>query len=469
MKQVTTLILVSVVLAVFLGFVLGSPLLTFLSADTDTEAFCKTGWGDEGGGQYPDPDTPTDRNKKGELTDEEIMYLSWTMDGVSEDLGIAGRLRDCGPESFAGEEGTVYVRYAFVTDDNRYIRQDDFPEGVIVVGSWTGAALPTLFPARTIAIDGITWEVGGKEVGIADGSVLAVELQIRAGFSAWMTIARDEVRLIYAIPDVTRGADTFEVGETGWFSWSIPFVELDGAPAYYLTLTDENTGASLGGWDQRPLTAKNGRAEFQVTPDLFSTSPDAANRVRARIYSPIFLADLSDVTVIDDKDLGPRVTSVEFNAPEFREGDRVEITYSASPNPTTGSPIVRYHVLAHIGGDIAYDQDTTSTSVSFIADRTGILEVEVVAYDEASRPSPVYEVEATVGNVIVLCEVNPNLAECRDIIPGIPWALVAAVAVFAIGLLVMLPQLKNPRVFLIALLMLALVAAGVYFVVGGAI
>lgn len=151
MKQVTTLILVSVVLAVFLGFVLGSPALVLLPADTDTQSYCVGNT--RGGGQFPDPDTPTDRSKYGELANEEILYLSWSMDGTSSPLTVAGTWEGCA----LSLDHWVDASYQFQINDEPAV-QDDFPEGGITIRtSLFSGGLEQNLLARTIRIDGISY------------------------------------------------------------------------------------------------------------------------------------------------------------------------------------------------------------------------------------------------------------------------------------------------------------------------
>jgi len=470
MKQVTTLLIVSVVLAVFLGFVLGNPLLVILNAETDTKSYCDTGDTDYyGAGQYPDD----------ELLSTDKVWLSWVSDGTGVPFSVAGKYKRCAGAWYANSYGNRYVFSLDVGDGFKGFAQDDFPNGFIAPpnadqgllikgeGGWSRGV-----DAREIRLDGTTVRFldDSDPASIVDGAVLRVQLQVKYQhlFQAetWGTIAQDEATLRYGIPTLTRGAELYEVGETWEFRWSgLPFTETeDGTTAYYMTVTDLNTNAPLAGWDRRPLDATSGIASGIVTAGMFKLQ--GANAIRAEVYSPVFRASVTDSSVIDDKDLAPTLDTLEWNQPEFREGDTITVTYSATPNPSTGKAITRYHVLINIDGAILFDQDTTGTSVSVSASRTGNVYGEVRAYDEDGRPSATRQIQATVGNVIDICEVKPDLPQCVG--QGSGWvAIVAALAVFVLGLLLILPKAGNPRVFLIALLMLAGVAAGVYFLVGG--
>lgn len=388
-----------------------------LTYEPDTQSYCIDN-NIYGGGGFPD--VPGQTVKRGELFDGSSYYYSWALDGTSGSIAIQGSWAKVCPGNLNQFfDSPTKLRYFFTINNGKGfvpMKQDDFPGGFIELAN----PGPGNLQARTVHIDGISFMTPGQdgkdvEVGINDGAIMRVELQ--AGYTPlfgscceWKLIAKDETQLLSALADVTRGADQYEVGQTGRFTWQIPVATVDGVAAYYLSVINENDLSAVGGWDRRPLTTLTGAADFEVTSGLFV--PGQANRVRARLYSQVFQADVTDVTVIDDLELAPKVTSVSFNAKEFREGDQVVVTYTATPNPTSKSPIVRYHILAHIGGFEAYDQDTTSTQVSFIASRTGILYAEVTAYDEEGRPSPVFEVAATVGNVIVDCEVHPELAQC---------------------------------------------------------
>jgi hypothetical protein len=432
-------------LAFSLGFLVGSPLLHLdVPYDPDTQTvgefydLCF-------GGSFLDPSIPADSRKIGEIASRDVTYLSWVVDGTSLPVSVSATSWKC-----RAGLGTTPVahRYQFdirngLASSYQTMHQDDFADGYIqIAGGEFYRTQPSPVSVREVSIDGTTYENDkGDEITIESGAVLRITFVVGirqlGGIGAccdWFGVAYDEVRLISGIPHVQRGADQYEVGETGQFRWEIPFVEtIGGGSAYYLTLTDENTGRALEGWDRKPLAAKDGVATFSVTADLFSTAAGARNAVRARIHSPLFLADVEDVTVIDDKDLAPRVLAVDLNQREYREGDPITLTISAAPNPVTREAIVRYHVLLHIGGDILYDEDTSSSTVSAIASRTGILEGEVVAYDASSRPSPIFEVQATVGNVVADCERYPSLPQCGPLED--PTQLVVVIVFAVIGLI----------------------------------
>lgn len=415
-----------------------------------------------------------DGKPAGGIFDTDHYYFSWSMTGTSETIAVSARTAYCPGAGEIVAIGTSFqkFRYAFYANNGdgwRTFKQDDVPNGFIEFDTVTNYDKYTA-PARVIKIDGVTFkDENGKELPIRDGTVLRVDIQIGRqplfGGMEWWLIGQDSAQLRSALAQVQRGKDQYQVGETGRFSWVIPVASVDGVAAYYLSITNENDGSVVGGWDRKPLTSLTGAAEFQVTSGMFVAGQ--ANRVRARLYSQVFQADITDVTVIDDAGLAPKVTSVTFNAKEFREGDQVVIKYTATPNPTSQSPIVRYHILAHIEGFVVYDQDTNSTQVSFIATRTGVLSAEVVAYDKAGRPSPVFEIAATVGNVIVDCEVHPELPQCGGgggantsmVILGVV-LLVAGMALFLFS-----GQLPLPQTYKLLLLIVGVILA----IIGGAI
>ena len=451
-----------------------------LTYQPDTQSYCIVN-NVYGGGGFAD--VPTDTVKRGEMFDSGTYYYSWAMDGTSQTIAVQGAVATSCPGNLitAWDPPTV-IRYFFtINNGNGFVpmKQDDFPEGFIEVPNIIAPGQtprPGNLQARPIHIDGTTFltpDKSGKdvEVGIVDGAIFRVELQL--GYTPtfgscceWKLVAQDESQFLSALADVTRGKDQYQVGETGRFTWQIPVSSVEGVAAYYLSVTNENDQTPVGGWDRKALTTLTGAAEFEVTTGMFV--PGQANRVRARLYSQVFQADITDVTVIDDAGLAPKLTSVSFNAKEFREGDQVVVAYTATPNPTSASPIARYHVLAHIGGFVAYDQDTTSTQVSFIAARTGVLQVEVTAYDQAGRPSPVFEVAATVGNVIVDCEVHPELPQCGGggggpDTPMVILGVVLLVAGVAMGLFS--GQLPLPQSYKLLLMVVGVILA----IIGGAI
>src|SRR3990170_1374106 len=195
MKQVTTLLIVSVVLAVFLGFVLGNPLLVILNAETDTQSYCDTGDTDYyGAGQYPDD----------ELLSTDKVWLSWVSDGTGVPFSVAGKYKRCAGAWYANSYGNRYVFSLDVGDGFKGFAQDDFPLGFIAPpnadqgllikgeGGWSRGV-----DAREIRLDGTTVRFldDSDSASIVDGAVLRVELQVKYQhlFQAetWGTIAQD--------------------------------------------------------------------------------------------------------------------------------------------------------------------------------------------------------------------------------------------------------------------------------------
>lgn len=418
-----TWVLIAILLAPLLIIVLASSarFAVTLSYNPDTQSYC-VGWDGSigGGGQFPDPNIPADIVKRGELFDADKYYVSWAIDGLSESIAVGGAVRShCRGNIFTA--GTTDIRYQFSINTGsgfELMQQDDFPSGYIEINVGGGGAVyDQSVPARVVHIDGTTYRSAlGQTKPIIDGSILRVELWQRdsgaPGVSpVWAVGARDEAQLKSAVPAVSWEQDLYQIGDSARVHWTVPVTLVDGVAAYYLTITNMNTGLSIGDWNQKALTTTSGVAEVAVTSAYFVTG--GINRIRAEIYSQIFRAAISDTATIDDINKAPIVNSVSFNLPEFREGDQVIVTISASPNPSTASPIAKYYLLASVGGDKLYDAFSTSNRISFIASRTGVLSAEATAIDQAGRSSAVARIQATVGNVIVECEAYPDLPKCK--------------------------------------------------------
>lgn len=463
MKQATTLVAIIVLLAVGLGFVMGawSPLIVGVGFNPDTQTSCAVDA--EGGGQFPD--VPTDAVKRGEIFDKSTLYYSWLHTGASQSLGVAGAFSQCQGSQAIFFRVPTGARYSWEINNGgglERIVQDELPTGNIPFsGGFTDS--PARLAARTVVLDGNTFEdANGKEVAIRDGAVLKVTLEIAVSRD-WFNIASDQVQLRSAIPEVRWDREIYEIGDTATVRWRIPVVQIEGTPAYHLSISTMNDAAPVGSWSQVPLSSLTGTASVTVTEGMYD--PGNINRLRAEVFSQIVRAGIQDTAVVDDIQKAPQLLSVQITPREPREGDEVTVTIDAAPNVGTGSPIVKYYLLASIDGAVIYDSFSTDNVIKLRASRTGVLTAEASAIDAEGRTSRVARVQATVGNVIVDCEVYPDLPKCKSPLAGIPWALIAAGLVFVLGLLLILPTVRNPRVFAIALGLLAVVAVGVYYVV----
>jgi hypothetical protein len=415
-------------------------------ADTDTVGYEGCGAGGEdaiGGGQFPD--LPSDGRRRGELLSDARLWYSWFLDGESRPVTVAGKLSRCGELGIGPPEG-VFYRFSYSEDGitwQGFSGQDRIPSGVVRLEGGGGGFAPTEWnaPSYVFTLDGYeftpcTWGsdtdgsphyvsrsvfscTEGTRKTIRDGAALRVEMYTfqRTQFEGegfWRLFAKDEINLRSAIPEVTWSSRAYKIGDTAVANWEIPVVNDEaGNAAYFLTVLDLNTNTPIAGWNRRPLTSETGQARIPVTSAMFSNDASSCqNRLRAVIYTQIIQADLEDTAVQASPDalLGvgaaPTVSGVTFDKEEYFQGDTVRISFAGE------GTLTKWHVSAHIGGLSVFDKDVNVTEVSFSAPTTGILEVEVTAYN-VCNPSEVYKVTAKVGNVLPdYCTAFPTHPAC---------------------------------------------------------
>lgn len=503
MARQVRLLAAIVLIALAAAFAFGFGPLQIISYNPDTVPTCvyRDAFKDGilGGGHFPDPDLAADVHKRGELWDSSSHFYSWSDIGTGETMVVGGKTAICGGKLFV--TSYRYARYVFTINTGFGFEpfiQDDVPGGIIQFD--TGGATTYTLNARTIKIDGTSYQAeGGTELPIRDGSILRAALEIAqcindcgiADMPGWFEVARDETRLKSAVPSLQWGNTRYLVNETAELRWRIPVVTIDGAAAYALTIIDMNSNQPLSGYNFKPLAPLScdpdqpcrGVERIPVATDMWQRG--GINRLRAEIWSQIFLAGMQDVatqidkvvlpdgTVIPGDEAAPIIRDVRFSKPEYREGDTVTINITAVPNPLTESPIKQYYVSAHIGGLVLFDGFSARSTVSFLATATGVLEAEVTAHSEDGLNSAVWRAAVTVGNVIVVCEVYPELPECGGgggggaFGIGVALALVLLVvgmALLLVGASVPLPVI--PRIAAIAVgAVLALMGLVVLFVV----
>jgi len=434
-----------------------------------------------GYGQFRDLDT--DSVKRGEIYSSTRLWYAWFKDGESRPVTVEARLKDCPQISGPGILAIDQVYYVFSIDNGDGRGRTGFVNDRVPASvhrrdlNIPNGALDVALGSFSLIIDGFQYkpcDLGSRLscepfssqgwVTIRDGAVLRVDVYVeRRGFPAYgpVLVARDEINLRSAIPEVSWSSRAYSIGDTAIANWEIPIVNDEaGNPAYFLSVLDMNTNSPIAGWNRKPLTSETGQARIPVTSAMFSN--DAAtcqNQLRAVIYTQIVQADLESTAVQApfDASLGigepPKVTSVTFDRAEYFEGDTIVISYAG-----TGT-ITKWHVTAHIGGLVLYDKDTNDTQISIVGSTTGFLEVEVTAVNEC-QPSEVRKETVTVGEVLPdycqafpehpACKVGANDAAIMFLILGI--VLVVAGVLIMVGL--------GPRHVLFVILGLALALVG---------
>jgi hypothetical protein len=458
------------VVAILLGAYFGGGFLfaaapLALPVNTATQTHPQFNWqagsGACGGGQNPPVSGENlgatrgwdwEDNGFGEIFSQDKFYISWnSVGGVSESVNVAATIFACdkgdwsplfeNPKSVYRYQLTINNGNGFVPFINPSVPPDAFQSSTgLTWSALAGNVLP--LQGFNFKINGYSFtNPSGEQEDIKDGAILQVDILITKNTGEWVSAGTDQTVLRSGLASVQWGATQYQVGQTASVSWQVPVTSLGGGTnnAYTLSIIDTNTGNALSEYDYRPITSTFGKASFVVTNSMFALG--SSNRLRAIVSSAILNADIKDTTTIDDANLAPLVTDVTFNQALYHEGDSVVISYAASPNPTTESPIVKYHVLAQIAGAIMYDQDTSDTTVSFVAGSTGFLVVQVTAYDSAGRPSGVYTVTETVGNPVDMCKVFPNAPDCGGGGRGgggvfwWVWTMTAAIVSFIAGAL----------------------------------
>lgn len=401
-------------------------------ADTDAYGYSEDLF--RGYGSFPDK--PGDERKRGEFFYTTKGLTSWLSDGKSQTIVVQGRVKALSPP-------LIYLdckefenhRYTFEIDEGRgfELLKDPFIEdpplhmeaGVfqfkqkVTIPSW-------LHDDNWFELDAVAFEIDGI---VRDGAVLRVTYTGKV-CGHWETLGRDEMVLRQGLPKVTFGSNQYAVGETAILRTEIPFVTFDDGnfTEYYLSVYNENTGDECKDdsgllLDRVPIEKVKKTWKIPVTSDMFVVTATCQNRLRAIVRNELLNADQDDTSVIDIAGYGPVVTKVESDKAEYQEGDMVTITWEAKPNAITGLAIVKYHITAHIAGLPLMDQDMTETTATFRAPTTGFLAVEITAYDSGCRPSPIFDIEIEVGNVLPpkFCELYPDDPLCQDRAEPFPW------------------------------------------------
>ena len=480
MKQASLLVIVIVALAVFLGFALGSPLLgPLVGADTDgrrtvigVEDSCTQGWLDfqiKGHGVMSDAET--DSRQEGEAFTQTIIYFAWLKDGRSQEIVGEVKIQDCG---FGPSQWPDQAYYYFYLNGKLFYHAD-IPNGYYFrdLGATFGNDGPLgLFSFHIRGFRYCTVPVSSdgtcaSEADILDGSVLRVDVHVSdvgpGGYDK-VFVFRDELTLRSAVANVwfDKSGYVVEEDEVAFVNWKAPTATYQECshtgtcatrPAYALEVIHENTGNSLYG--PTPITTAGGRIGIVLSPSLYSDSDTAINQLKAVLYTEI--AEIDEDFTASASLNGPErpvVTSVSLSPSDIRQGDTVKVSWK------TSGTVTRVRVVVHISGNEVYRDFVAgdATEITFQANVAGFGTAFVTAYNGAN-PSDVSKTDFSVGPTYE----RGNLGDL-----GANWIpLLAAAGVFIVGLLVSLPVVKNPRIFLIALAMLALLATGVYVVVGG--
>ncbi len=490
--KIGAILAVVLILGVAFVIVAASRLQISGIADVDTigydgcELRLEGNTGVRGFGRFPD--LAGDARARGEIWSSTRLWYAWFSDGESRPAVVEGVMKDCGPlgSPLFWPDHAVYA-FDYSEDGSSWtpFYQDRIPTGSLVSSfsvPFGASELP--LGAFEIILDGfercrVETTRGcplGESVPIKDGSALRVSVSVRRdGWPSYgpQLIAQDEIELRSAIPDLRFSKAGYLVGETAIISWRIPTTTYQACdasgscttqPAYFLEVLDMNTNGAIPGFNRIPLTTTSGSLQIPITGSLISNDlASCANRLRAIMYTPIIVADLDETSLrwpeasITGGD-APTITSIVFDKPEYREGDLVKVSW------TVDGTADRFHVTAHIGGMVVFDQDVDGTAVSFTAPRTGTLEVSVTGYNRCT-PSDVVKGLRTIGNQYPgLCELFSEIPQCAGTnLLKLIAAVLAVIGIFASFLLVffLAVRIAPKQISGFAALLIALIASGI--------
>ncbi len=465
------LVVVIVAVAGLFAYAAGTFSTVNLNVSTATQTqpqfgyWAGSGWC--GGGQNPVVDGESTGplqgwTSTGEVFDSSKYYISWnSVGGVSETIEVAATIFACHQSDALPvfTPGTITAqRYVFEINNG---------------GGWepfwnNGPGAPAQgflqttpnFPVQYLAgatldrFDAITFKIGGNQYQtsadgpmkyIYDGAALRVSVEIQdrghTGDDNWYMLAQDITILRSGLVNGYWGKTLYHVNETATFTWQVPTVLIADQTAYYLTITNDNTGTALAGYSYMPITSTFGQATVPITPSMFVEG--GVNQLRAIISTPILNAKSVPVSMRFSSSDGPVITAVTFNKAYYNQGDSVVVTWNATPDPATGKPILYYRVEADIEGFQALSpQIVYGTRVSFTAAATGPLDVFITAYD-AYGPGAVYDARSTVGNPVDICKVYPTAPVCTGGGPpgGVPiWLILVLIAIVAGAVALLVPS-----------------------------
>lgn len=470
-KLTTTQLIVIVLLAISLGFVIGSPLLQAVTVPFDpvTKTSC-TDHRIRGG------------NLGGEIFDDKEYSYAWERTGQSEKIDIRATIENCQTLS----AGSVKVRYEVLINNGvdgsevtrggvKYdrLRTDAFPDGVYRPACHgndctpLGAGRIALASPPPFRIDGYAYkDEKGELKPIHDGSVIRVDVWDVTVTDAGQLTASDQARLRSAIPDVEWKAGAYKVGETAVACWEVPRVTIENATGYYGTVLELNghTAAKDAAGvpiERRPITSVTGCFRVPVLDAYFATSEPCTNALRVVIYSPILKVDDDETSVQPAVTITggdpPSLTDVRFDRKEYREGETIHVVLTGSGR------ITKWYVRATIEGLEAlpgtFLGGGTTANVTFVATQTGTLELEARPYN-GCVPGETKEFRVVIEPEIPSrCELFPDV--CRD--GGLPWFALAAGVVLALAGVGILVGSKGNVVFVlvgVGLLVLGVVLFG---------
>ncbi|HLB67920.1 MAG TPA: hypothetical protein VJN63_05595 [Thermoplasmata archaeon] len=449
MKQATLLIGIIVLMAIGLGFVVGSPFLTLIGGvDVDFKSYeAKDHWaGVACGGNNPT------RSADGLLLDQKEYIASWSPNLIGQRVTIAGGIQWL----------DRFLRISYV-DKLRVQLTIDLMDGKgeqVVLDTEVAASTAFTVPlARTtFCYPTSYWDIvspDGKTV-IPEGSVLHASWWYHEFIDAWYLVGEQRSVLHTGIGILNRNQDQVTVGETACFTWHVGYVSdpvtkrgwsahvVSGAQGY----------KTVAG--PQVLTDTDGQVCYKTSDaDFSSATPN--NELRAFLKNELWDKSFDITTTITAalKAFAPTCTIKGTSPQSPRQGDQVTVSFECKPASAKAEDRIKLIKVLYGWGGIDQEAQVgpTDTSYSFVAAQSGYVRWEVIAYTNGNVPSGTKSVDIQIEH-----------QKSREFITDtIPWALIAAAVVFILGLLFILPKAKDTKIFLLLLIFLGIIASAAYY------
>jgi len=334
-------------------------------ANTNTQSYKNGGW--EGSGSY----NPNGEGF-GELIVQKQIVTAIAADKDSELIAFGGRVRD------TGELFSVSC-YIDAREYRTFINEKPYKT----------------FPVTTPLTQTFGWfDYTPEQLKLRGiypaGSVFRVELWTKCAFlnNPYYMVASDEVNLVSGIGQVNWNKDLYTVGQEACANWKVPYTssEIDGK-GWYLVAYHKGTSKTL--LDKYEVPSITGQKCIPITSAEFQTSGDCQNIIVVELWSELYQQHWDDAGVVDISANAPTV-HLKTDKAEYSEGDIVHVTWNATPNPTTNSPIAK--IILRIGTSSPVEYDVSGqTAYDYTTDSdlgvTRTTRISITAQDSGCRPA----------------------------------------------------------------------------------
>ncbi len=285
---------------------------------------------------------------------------------------------------------------------------------------------------------------------------IAVELQVNVGppfFGAWVTVARDEARLLPGVGDIFLTRNIWAVGETAIILFDVGYAssQREGG-TWTIQLFAPRDRGRIGPVEEWPIGPGPGRGQvtWTIAPSDFILGE--SNLFTVKLLNTVTAVRDDDFVTVDDVGLAPVILSVSVQPPGTREvGDGMTVTIAAEPNARTGLPIQAYYFhIRSSPSNVIVDRWQATNVFTFTIQNDGDVQVNACVRD-AERSNCFRRI-----NVIVEEPDNPFGTNPAD--PFTPpwwlWLSVGILLAFAFGVQ-LLPQIPQDARRLLGVFLLA--------------